>query len=123
MSRKQESELLVITKMYELIVWSANHIVKFLRAHRFTLGDRLAVRLYGLLDALIRAKYTRDRLPVLREVNLGLELLRFQFRLAKDLKCLSIESYGSATRFTNEVGQLAGMWAKRAAGRPEGATS
>jgi len=78
MPGRQEQELLVITKMYELVVWSANHIVKFPREHRFILGDRL---------------------PLLREINLELELLRFQFRLAKDLKCLSVESYGS-TRFT-----------------------
>ena len=80
----------VITKVYDLVIWSCQHIAKFPRSHRFTLGDRLEVRLYDVLEKLLRAKYSRDRLPLLRDVNMDLELLRFQFRIAKDLKCLSL---------------------------------
>jgi hypothetical protein len=108
----------VITKVYDLVVWSCKHIAKFPRSHRFTLGDRLAIRLFVVLEMLLRAKYTRDRLAILREVNMELELLRFQFRLAKDLLCLSVESYGYAARTVDEVGKLLGGWIKRPQGAP-----
>lgn len=40
----------VITKVYDLVIWSCHHIAKFPRSHRFTLGDRLEIRLYDVLD-------------------------------------------------------------------------
>ena len=82
---KAPAEMVVITKVYDLVIWSCHHIAKFPRSHRFTLGDRLEIRLYDVLEKLLRAKYSRDRLPLLRDVNMDLELLRFQFRIAKDL--------------------------------------
>jgi len=106
----------VVTKTYDLVVWSSQHVARFPRSHRFTLGERLVGRLYGVLELLIRARYnSRERPESLKAANLELELLRFQFRLAKDLKCLSLESYGSAARSVNEVGQLVGGWLKQAA--------
>ncbi|MDA1053035.1 MAG: diversity-generating retroelement protein Avd [Planctomycetota bacterium] len=112
---KITTEMKVIEKTYDLVVWSCQHIGKFPRSHRFTLGDRLEQRLYQVLEMLLRAKYDRERLVLLQQANLELELLRFQFRLAKDLKCLSIDSYGSASRSVNEVGKLVGGWIKQSA--------
>jgi hypothetical protein len=120
---KAGPEMLLITKVYDLVTWSCRHVAKFPRSHRFTLGDRLEVRLYQVLEMLIRAKYTRDRASLLRAVNVELELLRFQFRLAKDLQCRSVESYGYAARSVDEVGRLLGGWVKQSetARRPVGA--
>lgn len=112
------SEMLLITKMYDFVLWSCRHIAKFPRSHRFTLGDRMEVRLYELLELFLRAKYSRDRLPTLRKANMELELLRFQFRLAKDLECLSVKSYGCSSRTVNEIGKLLGGWVKKASAKP-----
>ena len=117
---KAPPEMAVITKVYDLVLWSCQHIEKFPRSYRFTLGDRLEIRLYEVLEKLLRAKYSRDRLPVLRDVNMDLELVRFQFRMAKDLKCLSVDSYGYASRTVNEVGQLLGGWIKATLAKPAG---
>ena len=38
---KAEQELIVITKMYDLVLWSCNHTGRFPRNHRFVLGERL----------------------------------------------------------------------------------
>src|SRR5229473_8443103 len=82
---KRHEELTVITKTYDLILWSCNHTVKFPRHHRFVLGERIERNLYGLLETLIQAKYTKQRQELLEQANLTLEILRFQMRLAKDL--------------------------------------
>lgn len=107
------AELTVISKTYELIVWGCHHIGKFPRSFRFTLGNRLELRLYDVLDQLLRAKYrSQERAALLQAINLELELLRFQFRLAKDLRCLPINSYGHAAKLVNEIGQMVGGWIK-----------
>jgi hypothetical protein len=75
------------------------------------------LRLYQVLELLIRAKFSRERVALLQDGNLELELLRFQFRIAKDLKCLSLESYGYAARELNEIGKLVGGWIKASQSR------
>jgi 23S rRNA-intervening sequence protein len=107
---KKAEELTVITKTYDLILWSCNHTGRFPRNHRFVLGERIERNLYTLLETLIRAKYTKDRRRLLEEANLGLEVLRFQMRLAKDLHCLKVESYAFAARSIDEIGRMAGGW-------------
>jgi hypothetical protein len=108
----QRSELTVITKTYDLVLWSCHHTSRFPRNHRFVLGERLERNLYDLLEKLIQARYTRERQPLLVQANLILEILRFQIRLAKDLQCLKTSSYGFAAKALDEIGRLVGSWLK-----------
>ena len=100
----------MITKTYDLILWSCNHTGRFPRNHRFVLGERIERNLYNLLETLIQAKYTKNRQRLLEQANLTLEILRFQMRLAKDLQCLKVESYGFASKAIDEIGTLVGGW-------------
>ena len=114
---KHEHELVVITKTYDLILWSCHHTSRFPRNHRFVLGERLERHLYDLLETLVRARYTRQRQALLEQANLTLEILRFQVRLAKDLQCLKVNSYGFASQAIDEIGRLVGGWL-RSRGKP-----
>ena len=38
---KKNEELVIITKTYDLILWSCNHTGRFPRQHRFVLGERI----------------------------------------------------------------------------------
>jgi hypothetical protein len=80
--KKRNEELMVITKTYDLILWSCHHTGGFPRNHRFVLGERIEGRLYDLLEILIQAKYRRERQALLHDANLVLEVLRFQLRSA-----------------------------------------
>jgi hypothetical protein len=115
-SMNKSEEMIVITKTYELILWSCHHTSKFPRNHRFVLGERIERNLYNLLETLIAAKYMKDRRRLLEDANLSLEILRFQMRLAKDLQCLKVESYAFAARAIDEIGRLVGGWLRS---RPE----
>jgi hypothetical protein len=53
---KKDQELTVITKTYDLILWSCNHTSRFPRNHRFVLGERIE-----LLETLIAAEYLSER--------------------------------------------------------------
>jgi hypothetical protein len=72
---EKDPELIVITKTYDLILWSCNHTSKFPRNHRFVPGERTERNLYGLLETLIAAKYTKDRQRLPEDANLALEVL------------------------------------------------
>jgi hypothetical protein len=115
MADHQHEELTIITKTYDLILWSCQHTSRFPRNHRFVLGERIERRLYDLLETLIQAKYTRSRQQLLHQANLSLEILRFQMRLAKDLQCLRVNSYAFATKAINEIGSMIGGWLKSGA--------
>jgi hypothetical protein len=108
----EAQELAVIRRTYDLVKWSCGHTSKFPRNHRFVLGERIERRLYDLLETRIQARYTRDRQALLRQANLRLEVLRFHMRLAKDLQCLKVKSYGHAARAIDEIGRLVGGWLK-----------
>ncbi len=111
-----EKELPVIRSFYDLILWLVPKIAKFPRDHRFVLGERMERQLYGILENLIRARYAPNRRPILRQVNVDLEILRFQTRLAKDLKCLALRSYGLAAERLVQIGRQVGGWEKQSAG-------
>jgi 23S rRNA-intervening sequence protein len=109
----QQQELPLIQKTYDLLLWLTNHIITFPRSHKFNLGDRMERHLYGVLENLLRAKFNQDRVAILQTINLDLEIFRFQLRLARDQKCLSLDSYGFAIQGTNEIGQMVGGWLKK----------
>jgi hypothetical protein len=113
MVKRKPAELIVITKTYDLILWSCNHTSRFPRQHRFVLGERLERSLYDLLETLIQAKYTRQNRTLLDAANLKLEILRFQIRLAKDLQCLKGGSYEFASKAIDEIGRLTGGWLRK----------
>ena len=103
-------ELPIIRAYYDMILWLMPKMGKFPREHRVTLGQRIERLLYEILEKLIRAKYSRQRRDILESVNLDLEVLRFQVRLAKDLRCLSLKSYGQASGRLLDVGRQVGGW-------------
>ena len=59
--RRSHEELTVLTKTYDLILWSYHYTGKFPRNHRFVLGERIERNLYDLLETLRRAKYSKQR--------------------------------------------------------------
>lgn len=106
----RDEELPIIRAFYEFVLWLNPKIAKFPRDHRFTLGERMERCLYDILDNLIRAKYRRDRKATLEQVNIDLEILRFQIRLAKDLRCLPLKAYGGAAERITDIGRQVGGW-------------
>ncbi|MBI1915475.1 MAG: diversity-generating retroelement protein Avd [Planctomycetes bacterium] len=112
---RDHEELVVITKTYDLILWSCHHTSRFPRNHRFVLGERIERHLYELLETLIQAKYTRQRQELLAQANRRLETLRFQMRLSKDLQCIKLNSYHFVANALDEVGRLVGGWLKSGA--------
>lgn len=97
---------------FQFLKWLVPTVEKFPRSQKFLLGDRIQTTALDILDALIEATYTRDRRAQLARANLGLEKLRFHFRLAADLQSLDRRRYEFAAHELDEIGRLVGGWAK-----------
>lgn len=104
-----------LEKWYQFLRWLVPTVDKFPRAQKFTLGDRIQSSALEVLERLIEATYSRQALPLLAAANLGLEKLRFLFRLASDLRLLDLRRYEFAARAI-DVGRLVGGWMKAKAG-------
>lgn len=112
-----KQELKVIQDFYDFMLWVIQHMEKFPRHHRYSLGIAIENRLQTILTALLRAKYSHEKRLWLSEANTELEVLRFQLRLAKDLKAFPVRSHGFGARSIESIGSQIGGWQKEAASR------
>ncbi|MCI0598266.1 MAG: diversity-generating retroelement protein Avd [Beijerinckiaceae bacterium] len=97
---------------FRFLLWLVPAIEKFPRTQKFLLGDRIQSAALDVLESLIEATYTRDRKGHLARANLGIEKLRFFFRLAVELHYLDRRRYEHAVRTLEEIGRLIGGWAR-----------
>jgi hypothetical protein len=101
-----------VEAMYRFLLWLVPAVEKFPRAQKFLLGDRIQATALDALERLIEVTYSRTRRPLLAQANLGVEELRFLFRLAYDLQHLDLRRYEFAARALDEIGRLIGGWKK-----------
>ncbi len=106
-------ELSVIQKTYDVIRWYIPIIEHLPKMHKFSLGDKIVNGLYDLLENLIKAKYTSNKLDKLETINVKLDILRYQTRLLLDLELISLKRYEYASQITNEIGVEIGNWIKK----------
>ncbi|MFP6743212.1 MAG: diversity-generating retroelement protein Avd [Alphaproteobacteria bacterium] len=103
-----------LEQTYQFVLWLIPTVEKFPRSQKFLLGDRIQSTEIDVLEGVIEATYTRDRDRLLIRANLGIEKLRFLFRIAMDLKHLDPRRYEHAARSLDEIGRLVGGWRKHA---------
>lgn len=108
--------LQVIQDCYDLTAYLVQRVEKFPRHHRYSLGLAIESRLQTVLALLICARYGHERVASLKQANIELEVLRFQLRLAKDLRALPVTSHGHASKLIQGVGAQVGGWLKRSGG-------
>ena len=61
---------MVITKAYDLVRELMERVNRYPRSHKFVLGDRTLDTVYAVLDLLLEAKYTREKVALLDRANL-----------------------------------------------------
>lgn len=83
------------------------------RDHKFLLGNRIIAELYDLLDGLIVARYARQKLAQLEDLNSKLDILRYQTRLLLEFNLIKTERYEYAQKLLNDIGMDLGGWIKQ----------
>ena len=112
MSKPKDDELPIFIKWMEFLEWLLPATAKFPRNIRQSFSQRIEDLALDVAEDLVEARYSSDKLELLRRVNLKLEKLRVLLRLSHRLKYLSHDGYEHAARSINEVGQMLGMWIK-----------
>lgn len=112
------SNLPIIQKTYDLIKWYVPILNRLPRDHKFMLGDRIIAGLYDLLEGLIRARYAKEKLMQLSELNTQLDILRYQTRLLLDFQLLCDRRYAYASQHINAIGVDLGGWIKQQQQQP-----
>lgn len=107
------NELPIIQRTYDLIRWYVPILNRLPRDHKFILGDRIISGLYDLLENLITARYSKNRLVILQPLNTRLDILRHQTRLLLDLELIESPRYEYASKLINEIGIDLGAWIKQ----------
>lgn len=105
-------DLTILEKQYELILWMFPLVNSFPQKQRFVLGQQLQNNLIKILENIIQANQERNKLLVLKQVSVDLDKFRYLFRLAKDLKFMSIRQYQFGAEKINEIGKMLGGWMK-----------
>lgn len=112
MDEKITDVMQVIPKTTDFILWMVQKINKFPRSQKFVLGDRIETLFLEILELLIEANYSRDKIGFLNEANLKLEKGRYLMRIAKDLHYFNLRAYEFSSRSINEIGKMIGGWRK-----------
>ena len=107
------SELPVIQKTYDFIKWYVPILNRLPRSHKFMLGERITTELYDLLEGLINARYSHQKLSLLESLNNKLDLLRYQTRLLHDFDLISLQRYQYISEQLNLIGIELGAWIKQ----------
>jgi hypothetical protein len=107
------NELPVIQKTYDLIKWYIPIINRMPKQHKFGLGDRITLFLYQLLEDLIIARYAKDKIALLENLNAKLAVLRHQSRLLLDFDLVEENRYIYINTQLHEIGNEIGGWLKQ----------
>lgn len=107
------TELPVFTAFYEVMLWAFARADGFPKVLRPTLTARFLALHVEVLEGLLELRYTRERPPIFRQINLGIEKLRVLSRLLKDRRAFSVEQYEHFNREVDKVGRQLGGWMKQ----------
>ena len=102
----------VLEMHYRFILWLIPTVSRMPRNQKFLLGDRIQKTALDVLESLIEATYTHRRKNHLSDANMGLEKLRFLFRLTRDMHYLDLRRYEYAARSLDAIGRKLGAWKK-----------
>ena len=72
---EETSVMQVIPKLVDFVEWIIPALDKFPKSRKFLLADRIETGLLDVLDKLIEANYSREKIVLLKRVNLELVYL------------------------------------------------
>ncbi len=76
--------------------------------------------MFNLLESLIRARYSADKVSLLDRMNAELEVLRCQTRLCHDFQLLDAWGHEHVSGPINAVGENLGRWLRQQRKKDEG---
>jgi four helix bundle protein len=109
----EKNDLPIFVKWMDFLKWIMTATEKFPKKVRFTFADRIIVMALDIVEDLIEARYTKNKIYTLQKANLRLEKLRVLMRISFESKFLPHQAYKHAMYSINEIGKMIGGWMKQ----------
>ncbi|MBC8549836.1 MAG: diversity-generating retroelement protein Avd [Candidatus Brocadiales bacterium] len=108
-----ENQIPLYLHWNKTIKYILNKTEKFPKRVRFTFSSRIDNIAIDILERIVEAQYSQNRLPFLKNINLNLEKLRVFCGLTHDLGYLDHKGYEHLSRLIDEAGRMTGGWQKQ----------
>jgi four helix bundle protein len=106
--------LIIYQRVYDLMIYLFPIIDRFPRHEKFVLCTELKNCILIIARKIVRANKSRNKRPILYDIDVAIEEVRLLIRFAHDRKYLSHKSYEETSKRINEIGRLLGGWLKSA---------
>jgi hypothetical protein len=110
---KSKEDLPIFIKWMDFVKWLLVTTDNFPKKARFTFTERIVSFSLSVIEDLIEARYSGNKYPVLKRINVNLEKIRVMTRICFELRFLPKKSYEHASYRINEVGRMLGGWLKQ----------
>lgn len=100
----------VFARWESFTLWLFQRTASFPRRLRHSLTHRIETTCLDIHEALVDARFSRDRVGALRHANVRMDSLRLLLRLATELRCLSHKQAAHAHERIDECGRMVGGW-------------
>ena len=100
----------IFTKLYDFYKNLTQAITTFPKTKRYTLGQKLDNLTLEIFELLFSIPTTSNRITVLQQISIKLDLLKVLLGLAKDSQALTNKSYLELQEMLQEIGKMLGGW-------------
>ena len=107
----------VYTVWEEFVGWTLDRTAGIPKSQRFTFGQRIDAYSLDVLELIVEAMFTKEKVALLNAANLKLETLRVLWRLVQKRTWISLRQRHFAHEKIDEAGRMLGGWRKQAAER------
>lgn len=102
----------VYVKWLSVLDWILDKTEKIPKSARFSLSGRIANLSIDVMEGIIDAIYSRDKVYILDRLNIYIEKLRVLFRICYNRRYIGINQYEFIAGELNETGKMIGGWRK-----------
>lgn len=111
--QKTSNQYPIFDQWYKTNDWILQRCETMPKHTRFTISSKIACIALENTDLILKAIYSKQKVPLLNALNLNLERLRIFFRMCKDRRYISINQFGYITGELNTTGKMCGGWIKQ----------
>lgn len=106
----------LFVKTYDFLLWLLPLTLKFPKAQRFLLAERLGKMALDFYDLILEAVTDpQNQIENIQKADRLLAKVRLYIRLSHDLECMSTGQFEHAARLVDELGRLLGGWIRKQA--------
>ena len=104
----------ILHKIYDIYKLFYEYSESIPRKDRYCIGQKCENLILDILELVIASiqSLKNEKIKLLNEVSIKLNVLRIIIRLAKDVKALDFKKYLSLQEKINEIGRMLGGWIK-----------